>query len=230
MSLFAIGDTHLSFGTDKPMDIFRGWDDYVERLEENWRSVVSPEDTVVIPGDISWAMTLENALEDFRFLDSLPGTKIIMKGNHDYWWGTMRKMESFLESGGISTIKILHNNAYRVGDFTLAGTRGWFFDAESDADGKILAREVGRLNASVEAARKLGGELIIFLHYPPATETQVCKGIYDAVIASGARRCFYGHLHGFIPPGSTSFSSEGTKFSLISSDFLKFCPKLIEKF
>ena len=116
MSLYAIGDTHLSLGTDKPMDIFHGWDNYVERLEENWRKLITDEDTVVILGDVSWAMKLENAADDLAFINSLPGQKLILKGNHDYWWNTMSKMNGFLEKNSFSTIKFIFNNAYRVGD------------------------------------------------------------------------------------------------------------------
>ena len=124
MALFAIGDTHLSFGTDKPMDKFSGWENYVARMEQNWRKLISPEDTVVIPGDISWGMTLEEVRPDFQWFEDLPGTKLIGKGNHDYWWSTMNKMNLFLEEEGFSTIRFLHNNAYVVGDVAVCGTRG----------------------------------------------------------------------------------------------------------
>ena len=127
MSLFAIADTHLSLGTDKPMDIFKGWSGYVDKLRENWESTVSDSDTVVIAGDISWGMSLDGALDDFRFIDSLPGQKIILKGNHDYWWTTMRKMETFLNQNEMNTIRFLHNNTITVGDIAVCGSRGWFF-------------------------------------------------------------------------------------------------------
>ena len=134
MSIFAIGDTHLTFSTDKPMDIFRGWTDYVDRLEKNWRAIVDESDTVVIPGDISWAMSLEQAKKDFAFLDSLPGKKLIMKGNHDYWWTTKKKMDTFLSENGFDSLSILHNNAFRVGDFTVCGSRGWFLEEKNQND------------------------------------------------------------------------------------------------
>ena len=145
MSIFAIGDTHLSFSTDKPMNIFKGWDDYVERLTKNWHALVAPSDTVVLMGDISWAMSLEQAKADFAYLDALPGQKIILKGNHDYWWNTRRKMEAFFENYGFSTLHILHNNAYRVGDFSICGTRGWFYDDTQSEPDKVMLREVQRL-------------------------------------------------------------------------------------
>ena len=128
MSLFVIGDTHLSLSTDKPMDIFGGWKNYMQRLEENWRSVVQPQDTVIIPGDVSWGMSLEQAKEDFLFLHRLPGKKILMKGNHDYWWTTRAKMESFLEGNGLDSLSILHNNAVSVEGLSLCGSRGWMFE------------------------------------------------------------------------------------------------------
>ncbi len=229
MSIFAIGDTHLTFSTDKPMDIFRGWTDYVERLEKNWRAVVGEDDTVVIPGDISWAMSLEQAKKDFAFLDALPGKKLIMKGNHDYWWTTKRKMDTFLSENGFVSLSILHNNAFRVGDFTLCGSRGWFFDAEN-SDSKVLLREAGRLDMSIEEGKKLGGELIVFLHYPPVMSNMRCNEMMAVLKKHGIERCYYGHLHGESTLRAVKETVDGVKFSLVSADFLEFCPKLIEKF
>lgn len=230
MSLFAIGDTHLSFGTDKPMDIFSGWENFEQKLEKNWRAIVKDGDTVVIPGDITWGMTIEEALEDFKFLDSLPGEKIILKGNHDYWWSTKNKADKFFEANGITTLKILNNNAYKVGDYALCGSRGWFFDSDKQADKKIVAREAGRLRMSIQQADKLGGEKIAFLHYPPIAGGQVCQEICDELVNGGVSQCYYGHLHGY----STSFAFNdemfGIKFHLVSGDYLNFCPKLIVKF
>ncbi|MBQ7117412.1 MAG: metallophosphoesterase [Clostridia bacterium] len=229
MSIFAIGDTHLTFSTDKPMDIFRGWTDYVERLEKNWRAVVDEDDTVVIPGDISWAMSLEQAKNDFAFLHSLPGRKLIMKGNHDYWWTTKRKMDTFLSENGFDSVAILHNNAFRVGDFTLCGSRGWFFDAEN-SDSKVLLREAGRLDMSIEEGKKLGGELIVFLHYPPVMSNMRCNEMMAVLKKHGIERCYYGHLHGESTLRAVRETVDGIRFSLVSADFLEFCPKIIEKF
>lgn len=230
MSLFAIGDPHLSFSCDKPMDIFRGWDDYVSRLMKNWNSVVTKNDTVVVPGDISWAMGLTNAKKDFEFLNNLNGKKIILKGNHDYWWNTMTKMNSFLSENEFDTIKILHNNSYKIGDFAVAGTRGWFYDDTCEADKKVLLREAGRLQTSINEAKKLGGEVIVFLHYPPISATQKCDEILNVILENDIKRCYFGHLHGFVPPENTYLEYEGVKFSLVSADKLNFCPKIIEKF
>ena len=230
MSLFAIGDTHLSFGTDKPMDVFHGWDNFEKKLQKNWQAVVGDDDTVVIPGDITWGMTLEEALEDFKFIDALPGKKIILKGNHDYWWSTKKKADTFFEKNGINSISILNNNAYRVGDYALCGSRGWFFDSGKQADKKVLLREASRLRTSIECAAELSGERIAFLHYPPIAGGQVCEEICNELIKGGVTRCYYGHLHG--QSASFAFNSEmfGIQFRLVSADFLEFCPKLVAKF
>ena len=152
MSLFAIADPHLSLDADKSMEVFRGWQDYVARLEANWRAVVGEEDTVVIAGDLSWGMSLAGALRDMQFLHSLPGRKLLLKGNHDYWWSTRRKMDTFFEEHGLHSLQIVHNDAALVEGIAVCGTRGWFFDAEEDADKKVVLREAGRLRTSIQAA------------------------------------------------------------------------------
>lgn len=231
MSLFAIGDTHLSFGANKPMDIFAGWQDYEKRLEENWRAVVNDTDTVVVAGDITWAMKLPDTLADFRFLDSLPGKKLIMKGNHDYWWSTKTKAEKFFSQNGLTTLGILYNNAYSIGNVAVCGTRGWFFDCEESEGKKVLLREAGRLKASIDAAKKLGGEPVVFLHYPPvSSDGGCCRELFDVLKAEGIKRCYYGHLHGPACRYAVNGEVEGVSLSLISGDFLKFCPKLVEKY
>ncbi len=230
MSLFTIADTHLSFGTDKPMDIFKGWENYEEKLKKNWCAVVKDTDTVVIPGDITWGMTMEEALRDFEFIHSLPGEKIILKGNHDYWWSTKSKADKFFEKNNLTSIKILNNNAYRVGDVAICGSRGWFFDSEKAADKKVLAREVGRLEMSIREAEKLGGEKIAFLHYPPIAGGQVCQEICDTLINGGVKHCYYGHLHGYATSFAFNEKMFGIDFHLISGDYLNFCPKLVVKF
>ena len=149
------------------MTVFRGWDDYVERLEKNWRALVAPEDTVVIAGDISWAMSLEETLEDFRFLQSLPGRKLLFKGNHDYWWTTRRKMDNFLADNGLDSLAFVHNDAVEVdGRFAVCGTRGWFYDDSEPDNGKILRREAARLQTSLDAALKTGLEHKVYIRYP----------------------------------------------------------------
>lgn len=230
MSLFAIADTHLSLGTDKPMDIFKGWSGYVDKLKENWERAVTDSDTVVIAGDISWGMSLEGALEDFRFIDALPGQKIILKGNHDYWWTTRRKMETFLSQHEINTISFLHNNTVTVGNIAVCGSRGWFFDAEESADNKVLLREAGRLRTSINLAKETGLEPVVFLHYPPITQNMICEEIYNVLLETGIKRCYYGHLHGPSMTRSINSVRDGIEFALISCDFLAFAPKLVQNF
>ena len=228
MSLFVLGDLHLSLGEDKPMDVFAGWNDYVERLERNWRSLVTDSDTVVVAGDISWAMKLEETLTDFKFIDSLPGKKLFMKGNHDYWWTTKRKMDTFLSENGLNSIQILFNNAYRVGDFAVCGTRGWFLENDTPDDEKVVNREAGRLRMSIEEAKKLGGELTVFLHYPPYYRGTECSEIMDVLIEYNVKKCYYGHIH-----GKKNFRLayegvyKGVDFKLISCDKVGFVPVLV---
>ena len=227
MSLFAIGDTHLSFGTDKPMNIFRGWDNYVERLSKNWKNIVTDDDTVLIAGDVSWSMSLSNALEDLKFIDSLPGKKILMKGNHDYWWETKTKMERFFKENNLETLNILHNNAYLIDGFAICGTRGWFYDDNSPDAQKVVAREAGRLRMSIEAAKKLDGELVAFLHYPPISEQARCDEIFNVLVEEGVEKCYYAHLHSASIRKAVTGEYENINFSLISGDYLEFCPKKI---
>lgn len=183
---------------------------------------------MVIPGDVSWAMSLEGAQKDFAFLDSLPGKKILMKGNHDYWWNTARKMEKFFKEKGFETLSIVHNSAVPVGNISVCGTRGWFFDAEEDADKKVLLREAGRLRTSIESGIALGGEPVVFLHYPPITQDRICPEIYDVLVEYKIKRCFYGHLHSFATKSAFEGERDGIKFSLISGDHLEFCPNLLK--
>lgn len=228
MALFAIGDLHLSLGTDKPMDVFSGWENYVNRLESSWKHLVAPEDTVLIAGDISWAMKLENCYADFSFINRLPGKKIFLKGNHDYWWCTKTKMEKYLDANRLDTISFLFNNAYQAAGFALCGTRGWFMESENKEDEKVLNREVGRLKASAEAARKLGGELIAFLHYPPVYGAQECTEILAVLEHYEIKKCYYGHLHGRnIMRNAVEGLYKGIEFRLISCDRLNFTPLLI---
>ena len=223
MSVFVIGDLHLSLSIDKPMDVFGGWIDYMTRLEENWRESVKPEDTVVVAGDISWAMKLEDLQKDFDFLHSLPGRKLLMKGNHDYWWTTRTKMERHFAAQNWDTLQVLYNNAVLVDGVALCGSRGWTFENGETADQLVIAREAGRIRRSLEAAGD-AQEKILFLHYPPIYGRQVIPEYFDIMKEFGVTRCYYGHLHG---PGIKS-AVEGNFFGvdlrLISADYLKFQP------
>ena len=166
MSLYTLAYLHLSLGTDKPMDIFKGWDNYISLIRETWNYLVAPEDTVVIPGDISWAMKLPEIYEDFLFLQKLPGTKILLKGNHDLWFSTKGKVEQYLFENGFDSIKILFNNSYEYGDYVLCGTRGWINEQGEVVDKKVLKREAGRLRMSLEDGEKLGKNRLPFLLSP----------------------------------------------------------------
>lgn len=226
MSLYAIADLHLSLGTKKPMDIFEGWKDYVERLEANWCAHICPEDTVVIPGDVSWAMSLEETRRDFAFLHELPGQKILMKGNHDYWWSTMSKMRAFLANKGFTSLTFVHNNACPVEEHCVCGTRGWFYDSEGDK--KVLLREAGRLHTSLCEAEKQNLPPIVFLHYPPIYRDFSCTEITDVLTAHRVQRCYYGHLHGRARRYAVQGLHNGIEYTLISADQLKFDPLRIE--
>lgn len=224
MAVYAIADLHLSFGADKPMDVFSGWNDHAQRLEKNWRALVEEGDTVILPGDISWGMSLEQAGADFAFIHRLPGRKILLKGNHDYWWTTRKKMDAFFQEKGWDSLYILHNDAYKAEGIAVCGTRGWFYDAEADADKKILLREVGRLRSSIQAARALGGEPVVFLHYPPVFADTVCPEIWEELLRQGIRRCYYGHIHGYGIRSAFNGEKEGIRLKLISADALSFAP------
>ena len=222
MALYAIGDLHLSTGADKPMDVFSGWQNYVQRICENWCACVAPEDTVILAGDTSWGMTLGEALPDFRLIDSLPGKKILLKGNHDYWWSSRRKMEDCFAQNHLKTLRILHNNSYEEEGVSICGTRGWMIEEATQHDQKIGAREEGRLRASLENARESGCEPVVFLHYPPVYQGFVSESMIGLMRQYGVRRCFYGHLHGPACRQAVEGAYLGVDFALISADHLQF--------
>lgn len=226
MALFVLGDTHLSLGGAKPMDVFPGWNGYVEKLEANWRKLVKPEDTVVLAGDISWSMRLADTRKDFAFLNGLPGQKLIMKGNHDYWWSTASKMKNFFTEKGFTTLDVLHNNCAFYGDYALCGTRGWFLEEDQKPhNAKVLNREVGRLETSLKAAE--GRPILCFLHYPPLYQGYRCQEILDLLERYRVSRCYYGHLHG----GSHRLAFSGrlgtVEYHLVAADYIGFQPKKI---
>lgn len=225
MSIFAIGDLHLAFGTpEKSMEVFGGrWQDYMDKIAKGF-SLLSKEDICVICGDFCWAMDLESARPDFAFLHELPGKKYMVKGNHDYWWTTASKMNRFFEENGFNSISLLHNNAVLLDELALCGTRGWFFEEESgtEHDEKILRRELGRLDTSLSC----GGERekIVFLHYPPLYYQFICQPMLDKLSEYGVRECYYGHIHGSGIRSALQGEREGTCFRLISADYLDFVP------
>ncbi len=198
MALFALGDPHLSLGSNKPMDVFGGaWDGYVEKLAAGF-GIVKPEDTVVLCGDISWGMSLDEAQRDFAFLDALPGRKLLLKGNHDYWWTTAAKMSRFFTEHGFDTLEILHNNCHFYGDVALCGTRGWFYEEDQQGHNeKVFNRELIRLEASLKAAGER--EKLCFLHYPPCYEGYTCPEIIALLEPPPGRG--RGAGRGGLPPG-----------------------------
>lgn len=230
MSLFCIADLHLSIGVDKPMDIFEGWDNHIERLLNNWNSIVKDEDTVIVAGDICWALKLDECYKDFEFINNkLKGNKIFLKGNHDLWWGTKKKVDNYLEENNFNKIKILFNNSYKVGNYNICGTRGWNLEVDSAEDEKVLNRELGRLKLSLDSVDN-DLETIVFIHYPPVFGNQCCQEIFDILHNYNIKKCYYGHLHGRkITKYAFNGDYEDIKLKLISSDSVAFTPVLIAK-
>lgn len=223
--LYTIGDLHLSLGTDKPMDIFPGWTNYLERLTENWNSKITENDTVVLVGDHSWALKLENSLNDLEYIDKkLKGKKILIKGNHDLWWSTTNKINNFIKTNGLETIRFLFNNAYLEEDVSICGTRGWISENGEPADQKVLNREAGRLETSLKEGVKLGGELVAFIHYPPVYCTDENYPITELLHKYGVRRCYYGHLHGSSTRNAVNGEYAGVNYRLVSADGVGFDP------
>lgn len=224
MGLYAIGDLHLSLGGDKTMEVFGGaWINYVEKIADGF-SALSDDDVTVLCGDITWGMTIEEALPDFEFIDSLPGKKIIIKGNHDYWWTTANKARTFFAEHDIKSIDVMHNTSFEYEGVSLCGTRGWFYEeCRGDAhDKKIMTREVGRLETSLKCAKS--DEIFVFLHYPPKFQSYECPEILDLLRRYNVARCCYGHLHGDSCRGAFSGLLGGTKFDIVSADHLNFKP------
>lgn len=226
MALFVLGDTHLSLGSAKPMDVFGGaWTGYVEKLKNGFQ-VVQEGDTVVLCGDLSWGMSLQEAEPDFAFLDALPGKKILLKGNHDYWWETRSKMTRFFEERGFSSFSLLHNNCLFYRDVAICGTRGWFLNEEKAGHNeKMMRREMMRLETSLKMAGDR--EKFCFLHYPPLYQGYACPGILELLERYQVTRCCYGHLHGCSMRLAVEGKRGKTEFTLISADHLDFVPKKI---
>ena len=224
MALYAIGDTHLSLHKDKPMDIFGSkWENHAEKLKTGF-SGLSENDVCVICGDISWGMGMEETKEDFLFINSLPGKKLILKGNHDYWWSTAAKARRFFAENGIDSIDVIHNNYYEYGEYAICGTRGWFYEEEkgSEHDGKIMRREIMRLEASLKAAGDR--KKLVFLHYPPIFLKYRCEEILELLKSYEVRLCCYGHIHGKGCALAFNGWQGGTEFRLVSADFVDFTP------
>jgi predicted phosphohydrolase len=236
MALFTIADLHLpgKEGEKKSMEVFGSrWIGGIEKLKRNWNAIISSDDHVIIPGDISWAMSLEEAKNDFELLDSLPGTKIIGKGNHDFWWATASKMYKFFDENHFNSLKILYNNSFDIEDKLICGSRGWFAEESNQKTvgdvswSKITERETMRLNMSLESSTDFKDkEKIVFLHFPPVWNNVVCQDIIELLHKHDVSRCYYGHIHGKYS-SEANFDFSGIRFELISADYLDFCPKKI---
>jgi len=229
MALYAIGDLHLCLGAEKPMDIFGGaWAGYMEKLKEGF-SIVTDADTTVLLGDLSWALDIEEARADFAWINEIPGKKIILKGNHDYWWSTAKKFYQFCDDNKFDNMFILNNNHYEYDDWAICGTRGWFFEEERGTahDEKVFRRELMRLEASLKSA----GELpkLVFLHYPPRYKGYTCEPILDLLDKYGVSKCFYGHLHGASHGLAMEGLWDGIEYRLASADKLNFQPLFVNK-
>ena len=234
MSIYVIADLHLSFGENKPMDIFgENWQGHSKKIKNNWIEKVKPDDTVVLPGDFSWAMYLENTYKDFEFLNSLPGKKLLLKGNHDYWWTTVTNMRNYLKENNFENIDFIYNNSFLVENKTLTGTRGWNMQDEENGD-KMINREAIRLKLAIEDGIKKYGEdkkVIVFMHYPPISKNMVYnqkKSLFIEIMKQyGVEKCYYGHLHGRSHQDAIEGIVDGIELKLISSDYLNFDLHLI---
>ena len=222
MAIFALSDLHLPLGIDKPMDVFGvRWDNYVEKIEYEWKARVKEEDFVIINGDFSWATYLSEALPDFRFIEALPGKKLISKGNHDYWWETLKKMNEFLGENDIKSVAFMQNNAYLCDDVAICGAKGWLSPQDKafkTEDEKIYRRELIRFENSVKEAKKLSDTVIAALHYPPDDAFMEIVRKYDVY------KCVFGHLHG---KRAEDYKILYKNTMLVSADFRKFSPIFI---
>ncbi|HPX93112.1 MAG TPA: metallophosphoesterase [Bacillota bacterium] len=237
MKLFALADLHLAGSVDKPMDIFGPrWESHTERIVENWLDLVDPDDTVLVGGDISWAKSLEEALPDLALIHRLPGKKILLRGNHDYWWTTLRKLEAFCEREGLTSLHFLRNKACRAAGFHICGTRGWLlpFDEEfSNADEKIYKREIARLELSIQALKRLQEEegrepgRVALMHYPPISEQGTGSAFSDLLKEAGIHVCLFGHIHHDVPFYDSQPQIEGVRYIMVASDQIGFRPLLV---
>ena len=229
MAVYTLADLHLSFSTNKPMDIFgSAWENHAQKLEEYWNYMVLPDDTVIVPGDISWAMNTEQATQDFGFINSLNGNKIIMKGNHDYWWQSMKKLEEFCQQNGFDSITFLHNNAKIAENIIVCGSRGWSSESSASAeDRKIIAREAIRFELSIQAAEKLNQdnsrEIVAFSYYPIIFPGEETSPILEVLVRHNIKRLYYGHLHG-VSENQLKKCAGGVQMELVSADFRHFTP------
>jgi len=225
MRLFAVSDLHLSGHDPKPMDIFgAGWENHWQKIAEDWQSKVTDDDLVLIGGDISWAMQPQHAQEDLDAIGAMPGQKLLLRGNHDYWWGSLSRVRAMMPEG----MFVLQNDAWVFGDTVIAGTRGWNIPAgnhDSDQDRKIFAREVQRLELSLKDAvrkRKEGMRLVVMMHYPPFDEKHHPSPMTDLLEQYGVSLVTYGHLHGMHLKNAFEGELRGVQYRMVSCDKLGF--------
>ena len=224
MAIYAISDLHLSFNTDKPMNIF-GWENYENIIRENWHKLVKEDDLVILPGDFSWEMKLENTYKDFSFISNLPGRKILLKGNHDYWWTTLKSMKDYLKKMNLNNIDFLYNNSYEYENKIIVGTRGWNLLEESSKDNKIKKREAMRLEISIQDGIKKFGEdkeIIACMHYPPIIKGKENNEFVNILKKYNIKKCIYGHLHGQAHENALEGQIGQINYKLVSCDYTKF--------
>lgn len=230
MSIYTIGDLHLSFKENKPMSIFgENWSEHEEKIKKDWKEKVKENDLVVLPGDFSWAMYLKDTDEDFKYLNELPGKKLLIKGNHDYWWTTIKSMRNFLEENNFKNIDFIHNNSYEFEDKIIVGTRGWSKNEGTPDDDKIIKREVLRLELSIKDGIEKYGEdkeIIVFMHYPPIIKSNLIDNELSDFIKVmkkyNIKNCYYGHLHSNSIREAVEGEHYGIEFKLVSADGLDF--------
>lgn len=225
MAIYTIADLHLSFNTDKPMDIFgENWQNYEEKIRNDWISKVKQEDIVILPGDFSWAMYLDETEKDFEFINDLPGKKILLKGNHDYWWTTVTSMRNYLKEKEFTNIDFLYNNSYEFENKIIVGTRGWVISDEQE-DIRLTNREIARLELSIkDGICKYGDnkEIIVFMHYPPVNKKYMNTEYIKLMKKYNIKRCFYGHLHSSSIQDAVEGNINEIELKLVSSDGLEF--------
>lgn len=228
MAIYAISDLHLSFNTNKPMNIF-GWNDYEEKIREDWKNKVKNNDLVLLPGDFSWEMKLNDTYKDFEFLANLPGKKLLLKGNHDYWWTTLKSMRAFLTQNNIENIDFIYNNSYEFENNIISGTRGWNLVNETKEDEKIKQRELIRLENSIKnGIEKFGTNknIIVCMHYPPILKDNKKNEFTEILEKYNVKSCIYGHLHGKSQSNIIEGLYNGIEYKMVSCDYTDF--KLIK--
>ncbi len=230
MSIYIIGDLHLSFSQNKPMSIFGdNWENHEEKIRNNWINIVKEDDTVILAGDFSWATYLNDTYKDFEYINNLPGKKLFLKGNHDYWWETVSKMKKYLKENEFNEIDFIYNNAHVCEEYIIAGTRGYTLGGD-ESDDKILRRELLRLEISLEKAKEFNSkleeqkEIIVIMHYPPITDKneQDTNKFIELMKKYNVKKCYYGHLHGPSINNAVEGNINGINIELISADKVKF--------